>query len=141
MRNAVVLPHPEGPQERHERAIRHLQVERVQGCERIESLADALVRDRAHRESLAERSRFLASSDASPWRSRNVRNAAPRIFRALEEWGKPGDDILDQELRWNDRRGRYDRPTGAFFHRLFRPVDPQPGSFDASRVLTIDYPD
>ena len=48
--------------------------------------------------------------------------------------------VLLTSLLTGGRNGN-GNPTGAFFHRLFHPVDPQPGSFDASRVPTIDYPD
>ena len=52
-----------GPEQRQERAIRHLQIERVQGGERIECLLDAVVTDRAHRASLVELCRMSADGD------------------------------------------------------------------------------
>ncbi len=54
MRNAVVLPHPEGPSSAMNEQIRHYQVERMQSGECIECLPDAVVADRAHRARLAK---------------------------------------------------------------------------------------
>ena len=56
------------PEQRHERAIRHLQVEGMERRKRVESLADALVGDRAHRARLAKLSRSSASDDTWPRR-------------------------------------------------------------------------
>jgi hypothetical protein len=48
----------------------------VQGCKIIESLADALVRDGAHRASLEKRSRCSASSGIYATRSDGTTDAA-----------------------------------------------------------------